>query len=642
MLYLSNIFSMKKTTATLLIASLFSTPLAFADGITLTYTGNGGMLGVPITGTGSGYLYPGSVASPSASNNRVIIDYVSTGLGDPNNPTAVYGGFSSTGNANNNVVEMHNGQVGTGNIFGGNSASGTASNNQIMITGGTVEGHIHGGSGTNGASYNQITITGGTIENNVYGGVSPAGDVMHNHITIGPNAILRNIWLMGSTTGGSGDLFTGNTLHIIGNLNQGGWRDGLLNFEHLHFTLPENVKDGDTMLRVNNVNLNSNNTGVDTKIQVDQMSGGRALEMGETIKLFESFNIWTGGSVDTSTIQGMKGVSLIYDFDITAITSATYGGISATVTGVRANPQTHALLQGPSANIMTLKQAGDLVSGQGLSQLRMSAQTDDTGFVAASYDTKRVSTGSHVDVDTFNLLVGAVFGRRGGDTRMALGPFVEMGYGSYDSYNSFAGQASVRGNGNTRYIGAGVLGSIEKDNGFNADASLRLGYTRTEFESRDLSSMGEHAEYDSSVMYVSAHATAGYKLSISETDTIDLYARYLWTHMGSDRVKVVGDTYHFDSVDSHRVRSGLRYTHALENGISPYAGVAYDYEFDGEAKGQVYGYDLDPVRLKGGTVIGEIGLDWQMKDTVKASFAIEGYTGKADGFGGVFRLNARF
>ena len=120
-----------------------------------------------------------------------------------------------------------------------------------------------------------------------------------------------------------------------------------------------------------------------------------------------------------------------------------------------------------------------------------------------------------------------------------------------------------------------------------------------------------------------------------------MYAKYLWTHIESDNATVVGDKYHFDSADSHRIRGGLRYAHKVGN-FTPYIGAAYEYEFDGEAGGRVWGYDIKETDMGGGTAIGEIGFMYATSENVSASLALEGYTGERDGFGGTFRLNYRF
>ena len=61
------------------------------------------------------------------------------------------------------------------------------------------------------------------------------------------------------------------------------------------------------------------------------------------------------------------------------------------------------------------------------------------------------------------------------------GLFVEGGRGNYDSHNSFYNAASVHGDGDARYHGAGLLGRYTFTNGFYADASYRFGKNRTHF-----------------------------------------------------------------------------------------------------------------------------------------------------------------
>ncbi|MCL2075905.1 MAG: autotransporter outer membrane beta-barrel domain-containing protein, partial [Betaproteobacteria bacterium] len=77
---------------------------------------------------------------------------------------------------------------------------------------------------------------------------------------------------------------------------------------------------------------------------------------------------------------------------------------------------------------------------------------------------------------------------------------------------------------------------------------------------------------------------------------------------------------------------------------SPYAGLAYEYEFDGKSKASTNGYKIDRPDMKGGTGVFEGGLI--VKPTpnhpLSVNVGLQGYTGKMQGWGGSVRVKYEF
>jgi hypothetical protein len=96
---------------------------------------------------------------------------------------------------------------------------------------------------------------------------------------------------------------------------------------------------------------------------------------------------------------------------------------------------------------------------------------------------------------------------------------------------------------------------------------------------------------------------------------------------------VAGDPVELDAVSSLRWRVGARYAKAVGERNEFYAGLAYDHEFDGKAKGTANGSAIAVPDLKGGTGIGEIGVVFKGKNSL-VDIKLEGYAGKREGFGG--------
>jgi outer membrane autotransporter protein len=130
--------------------------------------------------------------------------------------------------------------------------------------------------------------------------------------------------------------------------------------------------------------------------------------------------------------------------------------------------------------------------------------------------------------------------------------------------------------------------------------------------------------------------------------TFDLYTKYLWTRQGGDSVTMAGERYKFDDIDSHRWRTGARFSYdaGMDSGavFTPYTGAAFDYEFDSEAKGNVNGRGLDSPDIKGATGMGEIGLAFKpsAESGLSLDLGAQGYTGKREGVGVSFQVKWEF
>ena len=124
-------------------------------------------------------------------------------------------------------------------------------------------------------------------------------------------------------------------------------------------------------------------------------------------------------------------------------------------------------------------------------------------------------------------------------------------------------------------------------------------------------------------------------------DKLDVSARYLWSHSGSHSFMVNDDPTYLDSVDSHRLRAGARYSYAITEHASPYIGAFYEYEFDGKSNGTAYGVRLPGSQLKGSTGVGELGLSCRV-GRATVDFGAQGYIGRRQGVSGVLRVGMTF
>lgn len=336
----------------------------------------------------------------------------------------------------------------------------------------------------------------------------------------------------------------------------------------------------------------------------------------------------------------------------------------------RINPQTKAFSEGRAAALGFVNQGADLIAEAGIRAARTSVaegasnagQMNLTPFMVMNGGSSRYKTGSHVDVDGFNMVVGLATGfDLLNQHPVTIGAFFEYGRGTYNTYNSFATYASVHGDGDTHYTGGGILGRIEfagtglgwvkklnadQADGLYAEASFRAGRIDSDFDTNDiLGGRGESSSYDSGANYYGLHGGIGYVLNFDERNSVDIYGRYLWTRIDSETVNVGRDRLRFDDADSSRIRVGARYTTVYNDQLKPYIGVAYEHEFDGEVAARAYGLKLNKPSLEGDTGIFEAGVTLKPISTIDAlsvDVTGQGFVGQRQGGGGGLKIKYQF
>ena len=423
--------------------------------------------------------------------------------------------------------------------------------------------------------------------------------------------------------GGSGRLFVANGgRQVIDTLNAQN--------ANLTFVLPANVVADQTIVAVNTADI----TGA--TIGMDDSNGRVSLAVGQSVKLIAASSGITGTTAN-STVSGSLGVTLAYVFGLEVVDSNT---LTATVISVGDAKESKALSEGFVSGTALVNQGADMAAGEGMARA-VAAGAAGGSFGAIGGGSVRTNTGSHVDVDGVSLMAGIAGGQQFDAGWLTLGGFVEYGTGSYDTYNAFSGSA-VRGSGDSDYIGAGLLGRME----FAAvgagdpyvEGSARAGRATNDYGA-DFS--GRWSAYESASPYYGLHVGAGYVWHLDERTSLDLSAKYLWTHQEGDTVHLsTGDTVRFEDVDSQRLRIGGRLSYAFNPYVSPYAGAAFEHEFDGKARASTNGIALDAPSLAGNTGILEAGLTLTPSPDLPLSLdlGLQGYFGKREGIAGSLKL----
>ncbi|MDL2316844.1 autotransporter-associated beta strand repeat-containing protein, partial [Desulfovibrio sp. OttesenSCG-928-A18] len=378
--------------------------------------------------------------------------------------------------------------------------------------------------------------------------------------------------------------------------------------------------------------------------------GAAHIASGATLTLLEAAK-GISGSVTQGDGSGVLNVGATVVHDITL--STTGYTLSATVDQGRASSQAKALSEGYLGGVILTLQGADLAAGAGLDAATSAIRTSRksgvsqygnaalnggyhlTGFGTVSGGRVTYDTGSHIDMDSVSLITGLAVGTDLTPGRLNLGLFFEYGTGSYDTHNSFSRAPSVDGDGHAHYFGGGLLGRMDfTDTGHGhpyLEATGRAGKVHTSYDSSDLrDAVGRKADYDTLSWYYSLHVGAGYIWEITDTTSLDVYAKYFWTRQEGDSIHLsTGEQVRFKSVDSHRTRIGGRFSYTVEDYISPYIGAAWEHEFDGKTRGATNGHSIEAPDLEGHTGIVELGVSVRPSAALPLSFDLgaQGYTG---------------
>ena len=380
-------------------------------------------------------------------------------------------------------------------------------------------------------------------------------------------------------------------------------------------------------------------------------TGKTTFDEGQTLTLIEA-----DGTIDASGLQQGNGIDGIDGIDgikfgstitqsITDVTTvpevASNGSkLIATLGSTLATDEASVLNAGMLGGLAFNLQGADLIAREGMEAAVRSAQLDNNHAVFAALTRSSLDYGT-VDVDGTNMLAGLAWQAQTGAGSLTYGVFAEHGDGSYDTYANING-TNLHGEGDTDYTGGGILARMDFNGSKNGhgylEASGRIGNADTDYTNSGLrDAYGRAASYSTDGTYYGAHIGAGYVQKLDEKSSIDWYGKLLWTRLeGGSADLSTGEHLTFDDADSLRLRIGGRWNYTASDFVSYYAGLGYEYEFDGEASGFTNGLALGDEDLTGGSGVAELGISF--KPSKNSPFSLElnlaGFTGEREGFRG--------
>ena len=552
------------------------------------------------------------------------------------------GKFTGLTSADNNIVNIDNSSVVGQYIVGGRNDRGQANNNVVSIKENNFVGvKIIGGWSEFGSANNNI------IEINGYN-----------------NLISSSLYGYYAKEKSENSEFKNNTL-IVNDFN-GGIME-VANFNKVTFN----------NLKWNTAAVSENNEVVDisgTKIPEFKTDGGMYVAKFDNVDAIEigklgNNNLKTGDKAwliftpknnndkiskfDGQEFKNYSGVAkivsgnLLYEDDVEFTASdnsgttqtQTVGALSAVVKGVERNAQTDLVASNRAVAAAFVNQGTDLIADS-LDTLSRDGKYGVKTFAAVHGNRSKYDVNSDIKINGWSTIVGvgAENEHNGGD--FSWGVFYENGSGNYRTYNDFNNEF-FRGDGSLVYNGGGIAARYENSHGVYTEGSLRAGMLKSEMT--DALSDGENKYgYESETAYYGAHIGVGKIFSLGDDSDLDVYGKFFHTYTEGDSFNVAGDEFEFDSINSDRLRIGARVTSNKENKFSTYYGLAYEYEFNGDAEMRAAGMKAPTQSLQGSSVMAEIGLNYQPTPDSPWSFDLNmrGYAGERQG--GSFNVQATY
>ncbi len=564
----------------------------------------------------------------SADSNAVYISGGSVGY--------VYGGESESGEAHHNTVNISGDAKVTGEVHGGDSTSDKAYNNTVNISGDAkITGEVYGGSSNDGEAYdNTVIISGGSVSGDVYGGyidLDYSGSAYDNEIIISGSADITNANLYGRNDKASG---TGNTLTIDG------WSDStksVQNFNSINFD-NINWQNGGTVLTITE---GADNDLANTEINLNSIAGGSKIAVGDTMTLIESNkNVNLGIKKDNIKVKDNFFAGVAAQGTGTA-TVKDDGSVEFKVNTFKLNDQIDIVAENRAASAAFVNQGTDLISDS-LDTISRDSNYGVKTFAAVHGNRSKYDVNSDIKINGWSTIVGVGNADKfNNGSEFSWGVFYENGSGNYRTYNEFNNEF-FRGDGSLVYNGGGIAARYTNKNGVYTEGSLRAGMLKSDMDNALRDGAGNFYGYESESAYYGAHIGVGKIISLSESSDLDVYGKFFHTYTEGDSFKVAGDKFEFDSINSDRLRIGARITSNKENKFSTYYGLAYEYEFNGDADMTAQGLKAPTQSLQGSSVMAEVGFNYQPTPTSPWSFDLNmrGYAGERQG--GSFNVQATY
>ncbi len=400
---------------------------------------------------------------------------------------------------------------------------------------------------------------------------------------------------------------------------------GVYKFNNIDFN-KINWVSGGTVL---NIKENSEKDALaNTNIKLNKLnfSGGTQLNAGESMTIIsnndsgKNLGIGTGkGKVDALS-NFTAGVTIAGTG--TAEVASDGNSVKYTLTEVKHTDQIDLVAENRAVAAAFINQGTDLISDS-LDTISRDSNYGVKTFAAVHGNRSKYDVNSDIKINGWSVIAGVGNADKfDNGSEFSWGVFYENGSGNYRTYNEFNNEF-FRGDGSLVYNGGGIAARYTNKNGVYTEGSLRAGMLKSDMDNALRDGAGNFYGYESESAYYGAHLGVGKIISLSESSDLDVYGKFFHTYTEGDSFKVANDEFEFDSINSDRLRIVARITSNKENKFSTYYGLAYEYEFNGDADMTAQGLKAPTQSLQGSSVMAEFGFNYQPTPTSPWSFDLK-------------------
>ena len=547
--------------------------------------------------------------------------------------------------ANNNTVMLGRNATVRDKLVGGVAVT-RANGNKVLLNRDFKIANLSGGGATEEANNNIVTLLGrGEVSGVLYGGVS-SNKSAGNTLNLGN---INEPIEMNSISAGKVGYFNTYNFYLPNNTRNKDIALKLLGLE----------RDIDSVVDLGNATVNSYvpgdaNLKAGDVVHLIQVDSTREIKWTGQGKVYQGVTL-THDLADIRVDDQSKNLDLVFQKnnikDSINVPANNNGSVNNTGTGnknnasnntdttmpsANVNPKTKSLLQGRLVAPALINGGSAYLLEGGLESFYQNTNVDknkanigSNGFANVRADNREVTTGSHVKLKGMTFDAGYAWNKPLGLGNLTYGIAAEYGYTRYTSHLD----DGTRGKGKAWYLGANTFGNYLWNNGLYIQGSLRIGRVSGDYRSNDfVHANGNQVNYDSKSNYIAGHIGAGKIWQLGSLNSLDTYIKYFDSHTSSDKAKLnSGETYHFSSVRSQRGRIGVQYNHQLAK-TKLHFGLAHEREWNGHVRAQYQGLSLPSPTMKGGTTLGEAGVNYQLGGK-QLNMALRVYGGRQRGAG---------
>lgn len=480
-----------------------------------------------------------------------------------------------------------------------------------------------------------------------------SGELKNNTITVTGNVDLEKANLYGTYLDLRYSPYTQDINPITeksgNNLIIDNWKkqniNSINNFNKIEF---KNINWENKGIVVNVLNDGATSSLKDTQIDLrgsTTLAGGSSLKSNDYMYFIKSNN----GSLETNKDNILVNKNGDNDNIFTAgvafkgtgkVEVEDDGSIKYTITDVQNNEQTNIVPVNHSLAAAFIISGNDLVV-DGLNAMEQDQLFGVKTFAIVEGNDSSYDVAEDIKVNGWNSLFGIGNINEYENGNFSYAAFYENGIANYRTFNRFMNEI-IRGDGSIIYNGGGIAGRYRNDNGFYAEGSLRAGLLKNQLKNMFKDGNGNVYGYNTESQYYALHLGTGKNFDIKEDKNLDLYLRYYHTYNEGDNFIVAGDSFDVDSITSDKVRVGTRYNINNTENLSTYIGLAFEYEFNGEADVSVNGQNLPGEKLQGSSGYAEIGFVQQNGSPWSFEGRARGYAGVREGISGLLRVTYSF